>query len=189
MYLLHNTVLPYPWGSLTAIPELLGRKPSGVPEAEEWLGAHPGSSSVVVRKDGTPVPLNDFIAADPDATLGPDSVRRFGPRLPYLMKVLAARAPLSLQVHPNAEQAKRGYAAERAAGLEAWEGNYVDDNHKPEMIFALTKFEALCGFRPARDAALFLESLQKSCLGARSQIWQRQCHSACTQPSPPLKYP
>lgn len=162
MYLLENNVQPYPWGSLTAVPDLPGRRPAGAPEAEEWLGAHPSSSSIIVGMDGMRVPLNDFIAANPEATLGPHSVRHFGPKLPYLMKVFAARSPLSLQVHPNAAQAKRGYAAEKAAGLKFSERNYTDDNHKPEIMFALTNFEALCGFRPPKESAAIFGKLAKN---------------------------
>jgi len=101
------------------------------------------------------------IAADPKAALGPDVVARFGTTLPYLLKIIAAERPLSLQVHPDIEQARRGYAAEEATGIpvDASHRNYRDRNHKPELVYALTPFEALCGFRAPRRAAQLLKGL------------------------------
>lgn len=163
MYKLQNVVRPYPWGSTTAIAELLGRAPSGAPEAELWLGAHPGAPSRANTPDGE-VPLNQLVEADPQSTLGTTSRSRFGDRLPFLMKLLAAGQALSLQVHPSLAQAKAGFAAENAAGLapESPRRNYRDDNHKPEMIYALTPFDALCGFRPAKESASSFEDLAKA---------------------------
>jgi mannose-6-phosphate isomerase len=152
LYEIENVIRDYAWGSTTAIAALLGRPESGRPEAELWIGAHPDSPSVArVPEDGTATALDALISRDPEHFLGADSVARFGPRLPFLAKVLAAAQPLSLQVHPSLEQARAGFARENAEGLasDAPNRNYRDDNHKPEMIFALTPFEALCGFRPA----------------------------------------
>jgi mannose-6-phosphate isomerase len=172
MYELENVLRPYAWGSPTAIADLLGRPASGGPEAELWIGAHPDSPSVALTpapggegrhapasRDGGRLALDALIAEDPEHCLGSGSVAAFGPRLPFLLKVLAAATPLSLQVHPTLEQAREGFAREEAAGVDraATERNYKDDNHKPEMIFALTPFEALCGFRPAAESrAVFL---------------------------------
>jgi mannose-6-phosphate isomerase len=172
MYELENVLRPYVWGSPTAIADLLGRPASGGPEAELWIGAHPDSPSVALTpapggegrhapasRDGGRLALDALIAEDPEHCLGSGSVAAFGPRLPFLLKVLAAATPLSLQVHPTLEQAREGFAREEAAGVDraATERNYKDDNHKPEMIFALTPFEALCGFRPAAESrAVFL---------------------------------
>ncbi|ANZ18341.1 mannose-6-phosphate isomerase, type 1 [Streptomyces noursei ATCC 11455] len=155
-----NAVRPYAWGSTTAIPDLLGVPPTGEPQAEIWLGAHPGAPSRLDRGHG-PVSLADVIAADPEAALGADAVRAFGPRLPFLFKVLAAGAPLSLQVHPDRAQAETGFADEEARGIprDAAHRNYKDANHKPELICALTPFEGLCGFRHPADAAELLEGL------------------------------
>lgn len=163
MYKLQNVLRPYAWGSTTAIAELLGRAPSGAPEAELWLGAHPGAPSQAQTPDGE-VPLDRLIAADPQNTLGSASRRQFGDRLPFLMKLLAAGQALSLQVHPSLAQAKAGFAAENAAGIpqDSPYRNYRDDNHKPEMIFALTPFDALCGFRPAAESAASFEALADS---------------------------
>lgn len=159
MYEIENVLRQYAWGSTTAIAGLLGRAESGGPEAELWIGAHPDSPSVASRPDGTAVPLDALIAEDPDHFLGEASVAEFGPRLPFLTKVLAAAKPLSLQVHPSLEQARAGFARENADGVpaDAANRNYRDDNHKPEMIFALTPFDALCGFRePAKSRDVFL---------------------------------
>ncbi|GAA3395006.1 mannose-6-phosphate isomerase, class I [Streptomyces roseoviridis] len=151
-----NTVRPYAWGSTTAIPELLGVAPTGEPQAEMWMGAHPGAPSLTGRG-----PLDELIAADPVRELGPAAVEKFGPRLPFLFKVLAAGAPLSLQVHPDLDQARAGFAAEEAAGipLDDPRRNYKDANHKPELICALTPFHGLCGFRDPAEAADAMDAL------------------------------
>ncbi|MFF8993450.1 mannose-6-phosphate isomerase, class I [Streptomyces sp. NPDC014983] len=153
---LDNTVRPYAWGSPTAIPELLGVEPTGEPQAEMWMGAHPGAPSRTAR--GT---LAEVIAADPERELGKDTVARFGPRLPFLLKILAAGAPLSLQVHPDLKQAREGYDDEERRGvpLDAPHRNYKDANHKPELICALTEFDGLCGFREPAHAADLLAGL------------------------------
>ncbi|UXY27945.1 mannose-6-phosphate isomerase, class I [Streptomyces sp. HUAS TT20] len=153
---LDNTVRPYAWGSTTAIPKLLGVEPTGEPQAEMWMGAHPGAPSRTAR--GT---LVEVIDANPENELGPRAVAKFGPRLPFLLKILAAGAPLSLQVHPNLEQAKEGYADEERRGVpvDAPHRNYKDANHKPELICALTEFDGLCGFRDPLRAAELLDGL------------------------------
>jgi mannose-6-phosphate isomerase len=153
MHRLSNTVRPYLWGSTSAIPALLGIPDDGEPKAELWLGAHPDSTSLL--PDGTR--LDAAIAADPEHLVGPAVQATFGPRLPYLLKVLSAAAPLSLQVHPNAEQAAAGFADEqdRQVPQDAPFRRYRDPFHKPEMVVALEPFDALCGLRdPARTADL-----------------------------------
>jgi mannose-6-phosphate isomerase len=143
---LDNLVRDYPWGSAGDIPGFLGMPASGEPVAELWMGAHPDLPSRVVR-DGETRSLADVIAADPRAELGPDVVDRFGPRLPFLLKVLSAARPLSLQVHPDKQYAERAYAAQQRTPGAA--RDYTDDNHKPELICALRDgFAGLCGFRP-----------------------------------------
>lgn len=153
---LENTIRPYAWGSTTAIPELLGTRPTGEPQAEMWMGAHPGAPSRTGR--GT---LVEVIDADPEKELGAEAVARFGPRLPFLLKILAAGAPLSLQVHPDLAQAKEGYDDEERRGIpvDAGHRNYKDANHKPELICALTEFDGLCGFREPARAAELLDAL------------------------------
>ncbi|TGN73622.1 mannose-6-phosphate isomerase, class I [Streptomyces bauhiniae] len=153
---LDNTVRPYAWGSTTAIPRLLGTEPTGEPQAEMWMGAHPGAPSRTPR--GT---LIEVIDAGPERELGAEAVAKFGPRLPFLLKILAAGAPLSLQVHPNLAQAQQGYAEEERRGVpvDAPDRNYKDANHKPELICALTEFDGLCGFRAPAEAAALLDGL------------------------------
>lgn len=173
MYEIDNVLRDYAWGSTTAIASLLGRPESGRPEAEMWIGAHPDSPSVAhVPEDGTETPLDALIARDPEHFLGAESVARFGPRLPFLAKLLAAAQPLSLQVHPSLEQARAGFARENEAGVAADSAtrNYRDDNHKPEMIFALTPFEALCGFRRAGAARDILQYVASTFDAVEGQV-------------------
>ncbi|MCO4700581.1 mannose-6-phosphate isomerase, class I [Streptomyces sp. RO-S4] len=153
---LDNTVRPYAWGSPTAIPRLLGTEPTGEPQAEMWMGAHPGAPSRTGR--GT---LVEVIDADPERELGPAAVATFGPRLPFLLKLLAAGSPLSLQVHPDLAQARAGYEDEERRGVPvtAPHRNYKDANHKPELVCALTEFDGLCGFRDPLHAAELLDGL------------------------------
>lgn len=159
MQRLRGQVRHYAWGSHEAIPELLGQPPQAEPVAELWLGAHPSSPSFLEAEGDAAasggLTLDQAIADDPERMLGPDVVARFGRTLPYLLKVVAPDHPLSLQVHPSIERAREGYAAEDAAGLDRDDPrrNYRDRNHKPELLYALTRFEALCGFRAPRRAA------------------------------------
>jgi mannose-6-phosphate isomerase len=154
-----NTPRDYAWGSVSAIPELLGRTVTGAPQAELWLGAHAGSPSVVVNPAmvGGADTVLDWITAEPETALGAD---RSG--LPFLLKVLAAAAPLSLQAHPTPEQAREGFDREEAAGvpLDDPARNYKDPYPKPELVVALSeRFEALSGFRPVADALAEVEAL------------------------------
>ncbi|MGN8049763.1 mannose-6-phosphate isomerase, class I [Curtobacterium sp. 22159] len=154
-----NTPRDYAWGSVTAIPELLGRTVTGAPQAELWLGAHPGSPSVVVNPAmvGGADTLRDWIDAEPQTALGPD---RTG--LPFLLKVLAAAAPLSLQAHPTPEQAREGFEREEAAGVPIDDParNYKDPFPKPELVVALSeRFEALSGFRPVAETLAEVRTL------------------------------
>ncbi|WP_405010821.1 mannose-6-phosphate isomerase, class I [Kitasatospora sp. NBC_01539] len=153
--LLTAVVRTYAWGSTTAIPELLGTAPTGEPQAELWIGAHPSAPSTLDRGTG-PRPLTEVLAADPRAELGA-AADRFGAHLPFLLKVLAADRALSVQVHPSEARARQGFAAENAAGipLDAPGRTYRDPHHKPELLCALTPFDALAGFRePAATARL-----------------------------------
>ncbi|NKY10638.1 mannose-6-phosphate isomerase, class I [Cellulomonas hominis] len=158
MFSISTATLGYAWGSPTDIPDLLGVPATGDPVAEAWFGAHPAAPS---RAGAGGTPLHDIVEADPERVLGADVVARFGTRLPYLLKVIAAQHALSLQVHPHVEAARAGFAREDAAGvaLDAPHRNYRDRNHKPELVYALSQFEALCGFRAPRRVAELLESL------------------------------
>ncbi|HSA48844.1 MAG TPA: mannose-6-phosphate isomerase, class I [Yinghuangia sp.] len=155
-----NRVRVSTWGSTTAIPALLGVPPTGEPQAELWMGAHPGDPSRIDRGDG-PRSLADVIAEAPERELGAGTAARFGPRLPFLLKVLAAEQPLSLQVHPNPAQAAAGFADEEARGvpLGARFRNYCDASHKPELACALGDLEALCGFREVGETVELLDLL------------------------------
>ncbi len=147
---------PYAWGSLTAIPDLLGQPPSAQPVAELWFGAHPDSPSTVGDDS-----LDRLIAADPVGLLGAEVAATFERRLPFLLKLLAAEHALSIQVHPTLAEARAGFAAEQARGvpLDAPNRNYRDANHKPELLYALTDFDALCGFRPIEATLELLAAL------------------------------
>ena len=157
MELLDNPIQRYAWGSPTAIPTLLGKAPDGTPQAELWLGAHPSAPSRLRTGNS----LEELISEAPQRLLGDDSLDRFGPRLPFLLKVLAAGQPLSLQAHPSLDQARVGFAREEMAGvpLGAPHRNYKDANHKPEIICALTEFHALCGFRKVSESVRLFAAL------------------------------
>jgi len=151
--LLKNPIQEYAWGSRTAIPSLLGLPvPSERPVAELWLGAHPKAPSRVLV-DGVWQPLDRVIERDPVSVLGKKVAEGFSHTLPFLFKVLAAHRPLSIQVHPNLEQAGAGFERENRLGipLDGAARNYRDPNHKPEILCAVTRFEALNGFRPPED--------------------------------------
>lgn len=158
MFILTNAIRDYPWGSRTHIPRFLGQTPLDSPAAELWMGAHEGDPSRL--PDGRP--LDAAIRADPEAMLGPRVREGFGDRLPFLMKVLAAAEPLSLQVHPSSARAQVGFAHEEAAGIprDAPHRNYRDTSHKPEMVYALTRFEGMAGFRDVEESARLLLLLQ-----------------------------
>lgn len=149
---LNGQIRQYAWGSRTAIPDLLGRPSSDQPQAEYWLGAHPSAPS---ESEGQL--LTDVLQSNIEH-IGDDSRRRFGSQLPFLMKLLAAEQPLSMQVHPTRAQAEIGFAREEAAGIPrtAPERIYRDDWPKPEAMIALESFTGLCGFRePDRSFELF----------------------------------
>ena len=151
---LDGALRTYPWGSRTLLAELRGfPAPAPKPEAELWFGAHAAAPSTV---DG--IGLDEVIARDPASALGPRVRGRFGDRLPFLLKLLAADEPLSIQAHPSREQAREGFERENAEGIpvDSPGRNYRDSNHKPELIVALTEFHALAGFSPlARIQELF----------------------------------
>lgn len=166
MDLLECTVMPYAWGSRSAIAELTGRPtPTSGPEAELWMGAHPMAPSRIVRA-GNAATLADVIAKDPVRELGAAVAKEFGPRLPFLLKVLAAAEPLSIQAHPSMEQAQAGFADEEKNGVprDAGHRNYKDASHKPELLCALTPFDALCGFRAIPATIELFERLGVSAL-------------------------
>ncbi len=148
----------YDWGSTSLIQRLVGAASDGRPAAELWFGAHAGDPSPAL---GTTL---DRVLADGGE-----------PALPFLVKILAAEKALSIQVHPNRAQAEAGYDREEAAGipLDARERNYVDRNHKPELLCALTPFEALCGFRPVAETLALLGDIAAPELDFVADLLQR----------------
>lgn len=140
----------YAWGSPTALFELLCEQPDGEPLAELWYGAHPSGPSVVTAAGGAG--LDELIAADPVAALGACAEQWRG-RLPFMLKLIAAAQPLSIQVHPDAAHAAQAFAAEEASGVAAGDPSrrYQDGEAKPEVVCALGDFDALIDFRPVDD--------------------------------------
>jgi len=156
-----NRVRNYAWGSHTALATLLGHpQPSIDPQAEMWIGAHPADPSMLYLADGERT-LREVVDDDPTKVLGSEVANRFDGALPFLLKLLAAESPLSLQAHPTMAQAHVGFEAEQAAGIpiDAPNRNYKDRSHKPEMIYALTPFETLCGFRRTEESVRLLDDL------------------------------
>jgi mannose-6-phosphate isomerase len=159
--LLENPVQTYAWGSRSFIPDLLGEvSPAADPVAELWIGAHPRAPSVVLLGNER-VSLLELIRSQPVDILGESVAKRFSNNLPFLFKVLAAAEPLSIQAHPNRDQARKGFADEnrQKIPLNAFNRNYKDQNHKPEIICALEPFWALKGFRRVEEIILFMDKI------------------------------
>jgi mannose-6-phosphate isomerase len=151
---LQPVIQPYAWGGHEFLADLVGLPSApGQPRAELWAGAHPGGPATVHLGDDIHMRLDELVERAAPAVLGRASLARFGPHLPYLLKVLDVRAMLSIQAHPTLEQAAEGFAREDAAGVprSAPHRNYRDANHKPEAQVALTEFWLLYGFRPLRE--------------------------------------
>ncbi|UGT38563.1 mannose-6-phosphate isomerase, class I [Nocardia yamanashiensis] len=179
MHELVGALRSYAWGSRTALAQLCGRPvPSAHPEAELWFGAHPADPARV-QINGHSESLLELVSADPQRELGPVA-GEFGGRLPFLLKILAAEEPLSLQAHPSIEQARAGYARENHAGvaLDAPMRNYRDENHKPELVVALNRFEALAGFREPRRTVRLLTALDVPELTPYAELLAAQPDSA-----------
>ncbi|EKM26165.1 mannose-6-phosphate isomerase, class I [Vibrio sp. HENC-03] len=144
-----NKIQNYDWGSRTAIHDLFGfANEAQQPQAEVWMGTHPNGCSIV-NQGSTNVSLSELIKQDPSAFLSQNTAEVFSD-LPFLFKILAADKALSIQVHPNKQDAELGYAREQQLGvpLSAFNRNYKDANHKPELVYALTEYQAMNGFRP-----------------------------------------
>ncbi|WP_255372068.1 mannose-6-phosphate isomerase, class I [Cellulosimicrobium sp. CUA-896] len=184
---LRNTVQRYDWGSTSAIQELLGVEADGRPAAELWMGAHPLAPSVVVPVDGAPdgadAPsgtLLDLVRSEPEAVLGARVLDAYGPRLPFLLKVLAAERALSLQVHPHPHRARAGFNRENREGVprDSPLRSFHDDQHKPEMVVAVSRFEGLSGFRARRGSS--------SSWTASTATWSPAC-APCSPRAPPRR--
>ncbi|MDR2900685.1 MAG: mannose-6-phosphate isomerase, class I, partial [Treponema sp.] len=159
---LENTIQHYDWGSSRMIPELLGQENSALtPWAELWMGIHPGAPSICIDDEkNRKISLPNVIKEDAEFYLGDETIKAFG-TLPFLFKVLSADKPLSIQAHPNLEQARAGWDRENKAGIDikASNRNYKDANHKPEIMCALSPFTAMCGFREPSEIEKLLAIL------------------------------
>jgi mannose-6-phosphate isomerase len=167
---LENRIQSYAWGSRESLAKIRGVKsPTEKPEAELWMGAHPGAPSVVAENGRS---LLELTEADAEGMLGSPVRARFGGKFPFLLKLLAAAAPLSLQAHPTREQAQEGFLREEAARIprDAANRNYKDDNHKPELISALTPFSALVGFREISVTLRLFEGLRVEALRSLASL-------------------
>lgn len=155
-----NTIQEYAWGSVDAIAELLGMdNTEGKPLAELWMGAHRRGPSLLIDGDDE-ISIREYINKDQESILGKETARKYG-GLPFLFKVLAAGSPLSIQVHPDKKQAEEGFVRENneRIPLDAFNRNYKDNNHKPEIICALTEFWAMRGFRREEEILARFEAL------------------------------
>jgi len=163
----------YDWGGEFYIPLLTGQEhASGEPMAELWLGDHPNGVATLVNG----IPLTDWMAANYEERLGEPCIARYGKRLPFLLKVLDVKAPLSIQVHPTKTQAEKGFALEQCLSIEASKRNYKDANHKPELMLALSDFWLLHGFKSEAEitALLSKEKSLESLMGPFSEGGTKQ---------------
>ncbi|MBU2491419.1 MAG: mannose-6-phosphate isomerase, class I [Bacteroidetes bacterium] len=153
-YKLFNKIQNYDWGTKNEnafIPNLIGMKPEvNLPYAELWIGAHPKASSEIIINQNR-ILLNEVIDKYPIEILGAETAEKFSNKLPFLLKVLSASRALSIQTHPDKEQAKRLHETDPI--------NYPDNNHKPEIAVALDNLTAIAGFRPAKE---IIENLQNN---------------------------
>lgn len=158
---LEGAIQHYQWGGNAFIPNLLGvQNAENEPFAELWVGAHAKGPAKVIQGDQK-IALNEFIKNDPQAILGEGVAKQFGNRLPFLLKILDVQSMLSIQVHPTIEQAKIGFQDENADGvpITAPYRNFRDDNHKPEIMVALTDFWLLHGFRQVEEIEEVLNTI------------------------------
>lgn len=174
------TLQSYDWGSRSALHTLLGLEQDGEPLAELWMGAHPKGPSSASADGGPSASLADLIRNDPVRMLGQRVLDDYGPRLPYLLKVLAAERALSLQVHPQPHRARAGFNRENREGVprDSPERSFHDDQHKPEMVVAVSRFEGLSGFRrPVRILEL-LDGLSGDLVAAMRAALEAQRSAA-----------
>ncbi|NOJ06646.1 mannose-6-phosphate isomerase, class I [Vibrio splendidus] len=163
LFKLDNVIQHYPWGSKQSISELFDiQNPNAEPQAEIWMGAHPRGCS---RVADTGQLLSEVLSQDSKGMFGEYTEARFG-ELPYLFKVLAAETPLSIQVHPSKKKAQLGFERENKRGisLDASNRNYKDPNHKPELVYALTFYKAMNGFRPIQQIIELFKEAEISAL-------------------------
>lgn len=158
---LHNVIQNYAWGTKDALNSLFDiTNTNNQPQAEIWMGAHPnGCSKITVNNKE--ILLSDFISSDMKHILGEKTAKKFG-ELPYLFKILSAEKALSVQVHPSKKQAELGFLKEESINVPLSAGfrNYKDPNHKPELVYALTPYQAMNGFREYPEILGFFHQLQ-----------------------------
>tara|TARA_Y100001956_G_scaffold5226_1_gene4707 strand:+ start:40012 stop:41229 length:1218 start_codon:yes stop_codon:yes gene_type:complete len=172
LYFLNNECIHSHWGCTESMTRLFGySNPESKPMAELWMGAHPSASSSI-DVDGEKVLLKDIISSQPELYLGADASACFEERLPYLFKVLSARTPLSIQCHPDKTQAIEGWKRENQLNipLNAPHRTYKDNNHKPELVYALTPYKALNGFRPIAEIVSLWQGLKLTDSGLSQQL-------------------
>jgi mannose-6-phosphate isomerase len=170
--LLKNPIQEYAWGSKTEIQDLIGESTStGKPMAELWMGAHPKAPSEALL-NGKWRPLDKVIEKNPESILGKHTAKKFSSQLPFLFKILAADKPLSIQVHPNLEQAHKGFEGENDLGipLNAPNRNYRDNNHKPEILCAITPFQGMTGFREVVELLELIDRLSLASLSGEIEL-------------------
>lgn len=175
-YPMSNIIQDYAWGSRTAISTFFGiENSSGEPQAEIWMGAHPNGCSKITE-DNVEQTLSSLIANAPTATLGESTEKAFG-ELPFLLKILAAEKALSVQVHPSKQQAETGFDSENSRGLNISDPtrNFKDPNHKPELVYALTTYQALNGFRPFEEVLALFEPLANSAISELVNSFRKNC--------------
>ncbi len=164
VFRMKNTIQDYDWGTTYFIPELVKYdNRNSKPCAELWMGAHPKAPSQISVNDNE-LALNSFIDSSPELILGSHAVSVYDKKLPFLFKVLSASKALSIQAHPNKLQAMTGFNRENELGIELTDRNrnYKDNNHKPELMLALTPFTAMCGFRAIAEIEFLFELLEIS---------------------------
>jgi mannose-6-phosphate isomerase len=157
---MENIIKEYSWGNRTSISKLIGiNNPEQKNQAELWMGAHSNGCSKI-KLNNTMTLLSDFIQKDKIAILSKKTTETFT-GLPYLFKVLAVETALSIQVHPNKNQAEIGFKKEQEAGISitSEDRNYRDSNHKPELVYALTPYLAMNGFKEFNEIITLFKKL------------------------------
>lgn len=177
-YKMTNVIQNYAWGSFKSFELLFGKENDcGEPQAEIWMGAHSNGCSNI-EYNLSSLPLSDFINKQKAEALGQNTADKFG-ELPYLFKVLAAENALSVQVHPSKEQAVAGFELENEKGIALTDPsrNYKDPNHKPELVFALTPYLAMNGFRQYEEILKLFKEINNSAINDLVSAYELECSS------------
>lgn len=172
IFKLTNVIQNYAWGSNTALSTLFGfENLMREPQAELWMGAHASGGSYL---NALNLSLADYVTKQPQLVLGDYTASRYG-ELPFLFKVLAAETPLSIQVHPNKRNSELGFERENSQAIEltAANRNYKDPNHKPELVYAITVYKAMNGFRPLADIVALLDEIKIPALDTEVEAFKQ----------------